>query len=142
MNKIMTWEQRGMFIMNQAFQLGFKQEDYIEKIPIDWMDKYSFQVKYLHVFEKMFDFAESYLCEHQLPEFTKEVYYYLTYKRSFGFYRSNGTWADMDNSTDLINWNKYPDCKDDDKIFFSSCLDSDNKTVLKFYDLGIKRHQS
>lgn len=136
----MIWEQRGVFILNEAYQLGFKQEDCIEQIPMDWMKEYSIYEQYLHLFEKMIDFAESYICKNQVPEFTKEIYHDLHYIGAFSFELSNGGWVDVDMPGGFIDWNKHKDCKDTDKIFFYSHLDSDNKTVLKFYDLGSKKH--
>jgi hypothetical protein len=97
--------------------------------------------KYMYLFEKMVQYAESWICDHQVESFVKEIYHDLTMKCAFGFQKSCGGWVEVDSGPPgLIDWDKYKDCKDDDKIFFYSALDSDYKTVLKFYDLGSKRH--
>jgi|SRR5579872_7043919 len=85
--------------------------------------------------------AERFMCEHQTdPNFIKEMHIDLYCKRAFGYPLTGVGWVDVDSHVDLIDWSQYPDCKDDDKIFFYSALDSDFKTVLRFYDYGRKRH--
>jgi hypothetical protein len=97
--------------------------------------------QYLH--EKVSQYAERWICEYQVPEFVKEMHINLHYKRSFGFVLPSGKAMDVDDFNSphgLIDWSKYPHCKDDDKIYFFSCVDLDCKTVWRFYDFGSKRH--
>lgn len=135
-------------ILANAIVLGFNQEACLcEQMNLQILEFCNTHIKddkekYIYLFEKMMDYAESWICDHQVEPFVKEMYVNLHCKRAFGYQCSNGGWVEVDShGEDLIDWDAYPDCKDDDKIFFYSAVDIDCKTVLKFYDLGSKRHQ-
>jgi len=131
-----------LLILQNAADLGFDQEKIMyEMHPQIFEFAATLDIKqvYPHLFEKVVQYAESYICINQVEPFVKEIYHSLIFRRSFSFQRSDKGWCYIDGA-ELIDWDKYKDCKDDDKIFFYSALDSDLKTVLKFYDLGSKRH--
>lgn len=129
-------------ILQNAADLGFDQEaimNYMDPRIFEFASTLNIKEVYPHLFEKVVQYAETYICIHQIESFVKEIYHSLIFRRSFSFQTSDECWHYID-GTELIDWDKYKDCKDDDKIFFYSALDSDLKTVLKFYDLGLKRH--
>jgi hypothetical protein len=141
----MTIVQHDLIILTNAVELGFDQEKIMDEMhPAIFEFAKTLDIKevYPHLFEKVIQYAEKWICDHQVEPFIKEMYIDLHYKCSFSFKRSDGSWVDVDDfgPHGLIDWSKYKDCQDTDKIFFLSWLDSDLKTVLKFYELGSKRH--
>lgn len=130
-------------ILLNAVELGFDQElimDEMDAQIFDFAATLDIKEVYPHLFEKVVQYAESWICKHQVVPFIKEVYIDLVYRRCFHYYRSDGGCCYVD-GVELIDWEQHKDCRDDKQIFFYSALDSDLKTVLKFFDYGAKTHQ-
>ncbi|HSY75243.1 MAG TPA: hypothetical protein VK890_00205 [Bacteroidia bacterium] len=144
----MTLEQQEHSLIANAIALGFKEEEHLYAIMDASIIAFAYKIEdvregYFHLLDKLSLYAETWICEHQVPEFVKEMHIDLHYKRSFGFVLPSGKAMDVDDFNSphgLIDWDQHKDCKDDDKIYFFSCVDLDCKTVYKFYDFGSKRH--
>jgi hypothetical protein len=131
----MTRELRDCVVLTNATELGFNIDQCLSTMhPAIFEFAATLEIRevYPHLHEKVIQYAETYICEYQVSPFVKEVYHNLHYKRSFGFVLPSGLSMDVDDFNSphgLIDWEKHKDCKDDDKIFFFSCLDLDCKTV-------------